>query len=167
MHQNRVRLCTLGFDSSRAFRVLHLNIAVLFGNGLSCILQTALLSEIRRQSPSSANSCTTCTLGLSFEGRFLVFHLKSVGGKTQIKLSPFPHVFGLRRLQSNPPRSLWLQHFHRMCCLTRRAHTAVHSNRVWGSRPYCHSERSEESSVAKCGLRLDSSALLGMTRERM
>ena len=38
---------------------------------------------------------------------------------------PFPHVFGLRRLQSNPPRSLWLQHIHRMCCLTRRAHTAV------------------------------------------
>ena len=26
--QNRVRLCTLGFDSSRAFRVLHLNIEV-------------------------------------------------------------------------------------------------------------------------------------------
>ena len=25
----------------------------------------------------------------------------------------------------NPPRSLWLQHIHRMCCLTRRAHTAV------------------------------------------
>ena len=21
----------------------------------------------------------------------------------------------------NPPRSLWLQHIHRMCCLTRRA----------------------------------------------
>ena len=34
-------------------------------------------------------------------------------------------MFGLRRLQSNPPRSLWLQHIHRMCCLTRRAHTAV------------------------------------------
>ena len=31
---------------------------------------------------------------------------------------PLPHVFGLRRLQSNPPRSLWLQHIHRMCCLT-------------------------------------------------
>ncbi len=29
MPQNRVRLCTLGFDSSRAFRVLHLNIEVL------------------------------------------------------------------------------------------------------------------------------------------
>ena len=38
---------------------------------------------------------------------------------------PFPQVFGLRRLQSNPPRSLWLQHIHRMCCLTRRAHIAV------------------------------------------
>ena len=25
----------------------------------------------------------------------------------------------------NPPRSLWLQHIHRMCCLTRRAHIAV------------------------------------------
>ena len=34
-------------------------------------------------------------------------------------------MFGLRRLRSNPPRSLWLQHIHRMCCLTRRAHTAV------------------------------------------
>ena len=30
-------------------------------------------------------------------------------------------MFGLRRLQSNPPRSLWLQHIHWMCCLTRRA----------------------------------------------
>ena len=37
---------------------------------------------------------------------------------------PFPQVFGLRRLRGNPPRSLWLQHIHRMCCLTRRAHTA-------------------------------------------
>ena len=34
---------------------------------------------------------------------------------------PLPHVFGLRRLQGNPPRSLWLQHIHWMCCLTRRA----------------------------------------------
>ena len=34
-------------------------------------------------------------------------------------------MFGLRRLRGNPPRSLWLQHIHRMCCLTRRAHTAV------------------------------------------
>ena len=34
-------------------------------------------------------------------------------------------MFGLRRLRDNPPRSLWLQHIHRMCCLTRRAHTAV------------------------------------------
>ena len=34
-------------------------------------------------------------------------------------------MFGRRRLQSNPPRSLWLQHIHWMCCLTRRAHTAV------------------------------------------
>ena len=33
-------------------------------------------------------------------------------------------MFGLRRLQGNPPRSLWLQHIHRMCCLTRRAHIA-------------------------------------------
>ncbi len=37
---------------------------------------------------------------------------------------PLPHVFGLRRLRGNPPRSLWLQHIHRMCCLTRRAHIA-------------------------------------------
>ena len=42
-----------------------------------------------------------------------------------IVISPLPHVFGLRRLQCNPPRSLWLQHIHRMCCFTRRAHTAV------------------------------------------
>ena len=35
-----------------------------------------------------------------------------------IAIFPLPHVFGLRRLQSNPPRSLWLQHIHRMCCLT-------------------------------------------------
>ena len=34
-------------------------------------------------------------------------------------------MFGLRRLRGNPPRSLWLQHIHWMCCLTRRAHTAV------------------------------------------
>ncbi len=52
---------------------------------------------------------------------------------------PLPHVFGLRRLQSNPPRSLWLQHIHWMCCLTRRAHTVVptrkgtHGDRsAWG-----------------------------------
>ncbi len=25
----------------------------------------------------------------------------------------------------NPPRSLWLQHIHWMCCLTRRAHITV------------------------------------------
>ena len=43
----------------------------------------------------------------------------------KIAIPPLPHVFELRRLQSNPPRSLWLQHIHRMCCLTRRAHTAV------------------------------------------
>ena len=29
-------------------------------------------------------------------------------------------MFGLRRLQSNPPRSLWLQHIHRMCCNASR-----------------------------------------------
>ncbi len=40
-------------------------------------------------------------------------------------MPPLPQVFGLRCLQSNPPRSLWLQHIHWMCCLTRRAHTAV------------------------------------------
>ena len=48
-----------------------------------------------------------------------------------------------------------------------REYTAVHHNRVWVSHPYCHSERSEESSVAKCGLCLDSSTLLGMTMGRM
>ena len=32
-------------------------------------------SEILRQRPSPDNSCTYCTLGLSFEGCFLVFHL--------------------------------------------------------------------------------------------
>ena len=35
-----------------------------------------------------------------------------------IAIFPLPHVFGLRRLQSNPPCSIWLQHIHRMCCLT-------------------------------------------------
>ena len=41
------------------------------------------------------------------------------GGKIILNaIFPFPHVFGLRRLQGNPPRSLWLQHIHRMCCLT-------------------------------------------------
>ena len=34
-----------------------------------------LFSEILRQRPSPDNSCTYCTLGLSFEGCFLVFHL--------------------------------------------------------------------------------------------
>ena len=34
-------------------------------------------------------------------------------------------MFGLRRLQSNPPRSLWLQLVHRTGCFTRRAHIAV------------------------------------------
>ena len=47
------------------------------------------------------------------------------GAYIKIKTSPLPHVFGLRRLRGNPPRSLWLQHIHWMCCLTRRAHTAV------------------------------------------
>ena len=32
----------------------------------------------------------------------------------------------------NPPRSLWLQHIHRMCCLTRRAHlTQIGDNRLF------------------------------------
>ena len=85
----------------------------------------------------------------------------------QLKLPPSSRVWTSAFAHRNPPRSLWLQHIHRMCCLTRRAHTAVHSNRVWVSHPYCHSERSEESSVAKCGLCLDSSTLLGMTMGRM
>ena len=34
-----------------------------------------LFSEILRQRSSPANSCTYCTLELSFEGCFLVFHL--------------------------------------------------------------------------------------------
>ena len=50
-------------------------------------------SEILRQSPFVPPSCITYTLGGFTKGFFLVFHLKSVGGKTQIKLSPFPHVF--------------------------------------------------------------------------
>ena len=106
-------------------------------------------SEILRQRPSPDNSCTYCTLGLSFEGCFLVFHLfgeflknrlierntasealrdkiaecsfvlyKRVGEKYFYCNLPLPHVFGLRRLQGNPPCSLWLQHIHRMCCLT-------------------------------------------------
>ena len=102
-------------------------------------------SEILRQSPFVLPSCITYTLGGFAKEFFLVFHLKSVGGKTQIKLSPFPHVFGLRRLQSNPPRSLWLQHIHWMCCLTRRAHTAVppwkgtHGVRsAWGHTQHSH-----------------------------
>ena len=56
---------------------------------------------------------------------------------------------------------------HSQDVLLNAAHTAVHHNRVWVPHPYCHSERSEESSVAKCGLRLDSSTLLGMTMGRM
>ncbi len=57
------------------------------------------------------------------ECRFFLY--KSVAACT-LKLNfPLPHVFGLRRLRGNPPRSLWLQHIHRMCRLTRRAHTAV------------------------------------------
>lgn len=58
-----------------AFRVLHLNIAVLFGNGLSCILQTALFGETLRQSPFVLPSCITYTLGGFAKEFFLVFHL--------------------------------------------------------------------------------------------
>ena len=149
-------------------------------------------SEILRQRPSPDNSCTYCTLGLSFEGCFLVFHLfgellknrlierntasealrdkiaecsfvlyKRVGEKYFYCNLPLPHVFGLRCLRT----AIRLVRFDYV--LLNAAHTAVHYKRVWVSRPYCHSERSEESSVAKCGLRLDSSALLGMTRGRM
>ena len=38
---------------------------------------------------------------------------------------PFPQVFGLRRLRSNPPCSLWLQSVHWTNCFTRRAHITV------------------------------------------
>ena len=106
-------------------------------------------SEILRQRSSPANTCTYCTLELSFEGCFLVFHLfgellknrlnerntasealrdkiaecsfvlyKRVGEKYFYCNLPLPHMFGLRRLQGNPPRSLWLQHIYRMYCLT-------------------------------------------------
>ena len=37
--------------------------------------KNVLFSEILRQRSSPANSCTYCTLELSFEGCFLVFHL--------------------------------------------------------------------------------------------
>ena len=118
----------------------YMDIRVVFRGAFPCLSSQSdglnkYNSEILRQSPFVPPSCITYTLGGFTKGFFLVFHLKSVGGKTQIKLSPFPHVFGLRRLQSNPPRSLWLQHIHRMCCFTRRAHTAVHYKRVWVSRP--------------------------------
>ena len=46
-------------------------------------------SEILRQSPFVLPSCITYTLGGFAKEFFLVFHLKSVGGKTQIKLPPF------------------------------------------------------------------------------
>ena len=46
-------------------------------------------SEILRQSPFVPPSCITYTLGGFTKEFFLVFHLKSVGGKTQIKLPPF------------------------------------------------------------------------------
>ena len=49
-------------------------------------------------------------------------------------------MFVLRRLQSNPPRSLWLQHIHWMCCLTRRAHTVV---------PPLHSLREPTTSASR------------------
>ncbi len=65
-----------------------ISISVLFGNGLSCILQTALFGETLRQSPFVLPSCITYILGGFTKGFFLVFHLKSVGGKTQIKLPP-------------------------------------------------------------------------------
>ena len=38
---------------------------------------------------------------------------------------PFPQVFGLRRLRSNPPCSLWLQSVQWTNCFTRRAHITV------------------------------------------
>ena len=138
---------TLGFVSDGCFLVFH-----LFGE----LLKNRLI-ERNTASEALRDKIAECS--------FVLY--KRVEEKHFYCNLPLSHVFGLRRLQGNPPRSLWLQHIYRMCCLTRRAHTAVHSNRVWVSRPYCHSERSEESSVAKCGLRLDSSALLGMTRGRM
>ncbi len=45
--------------------------------------------------------------------------------KTLNATFPFPQVFGLRRLRSNPPCSLWLQSVHWTNCFTRRAHITV------------------------------------------
>ena len=190
-------------------------------------------SKILRQRPSPDNSCTYCTLGLSFEGCFLVFHLFGELLKNRLierNIASTPvcskityekyvrfcfrrvflvfHLFGellKNRLFERNTASEALRDKIAECSfvlykrvgekyfycnlplltcldfgvcnairlvrfgyvLLNAAHTAVHYIRVWVSRPYCHSERCEESSVAKCGLRLDSSALLGMTRGRM
>ena len=52
-------------------------------------------SEILRQSHFVPPSCITYTLSGFAKEFFLVFHLKSVGGKTQIKLPPFLTCFVL------------------------------------------------------------------------
>ena len=148
-------------------------------------------SEILRQRPSAPKSRTKSTLGFVSDGCFLVFHLFGELLKNRLierntasealrdKIAECSFVLykrvGEKYFYCNLPlltcldfgvcNAIRLVRFGYV--LLNAAHTAVHSNRVWVSRPYCHSERSEESSVAKCGLRLDSSALLGMTRGRM
>ena len=106
---------TLGFVSDGCFLVFH-----LFGE----LLKNRLI-ERNTASEALRDKIAECS--------FVLY--KRVGENYFYCNLPLSHVFGLRRLQGNPPRSLWLQHIHWMCCLTCRAHTAVHSNRVWVSRP--------------------------------
>ena len=148
-------------------------------------------SEISRQRSSAPKSRTKSTLGFVSDGCFLVFHLFGELLKNRLierntasealrdKIAECSFVLykrvGEKYFYCNLPlltcldfgvcKAIRLVRFDYV--LLNAAHTAVHYKRVWVSRPYCHSERSEESSVAKCGLRLDSSALLGMTRGRM
>ena len=57
---------------------------------------------------------------------------------SKIKYPPSSRVWTSAFAHRNPPRSLWLQHIHWMCCYTRRAHTAV---------PPLHSERLQYKSA--------------------
>ena len=89
---------TLGFVSDGCFLVFH-----LFGE----LLKNRLI-ERNTASEALRDKIAECS--------FVLY--KRVGEKHFYCNLPLSHVFGLRRLQGNPPRSLWLQHIQRMCCLT-------------------------------------------------
>ena len=91
-----------------------------------------------------------CTLELSFEGCFLVFHLNQtvlcfrskmgVGGEKDNFKCNFPLSSCVwTSAFAKQSASFALATTHSLDVLLNAAHTGVHSNRVWVSRPYCHS----------------------------